>query len=273
MCYAASCAKFFFPKIDLLLKGRSFVHTRRLLTPGFLVLFLVSSTAAQHAALHSAVMPTPQDKSSWLERHETINARIEQGQANLLWIGDSIIEGWEDSGKSVWDHYYAHRQAVNLGISGDRTEHVLWRLDHGNIKDIAPALAIVMIGQNNGPHNSAEEIAEGITAIVERLRSNLPDAKILLLGVFYRGEKPDNEWEKLSAVNRTIAALADNAHVFYRDVNYCFHREDGTINPRLMPDYEHPGEEGYALWAQAMEGIISRLLGDNAIDGASPYLR
>ena len=87
--------------------------------------------------------------------------RLKTGHANVLWIGDSIVERRETHGKTVWDKYYAHRDAVNLVIGGDKTENVLWRLDPCNIECVSPRLAIVMIGQNNGGSNTAEEIGEG----------------------------------------------------------------------------------------------------------------
>ena len=230
------------------------------------ILLLMLSGCSGTVAEHSAVYPVPRDKPSWGLRQEAMNTRVQEGNVGLLWIGDSIAEGWEEDGKAVWDRYYAHRDAVNLGISGDRTEHVLWRLDNSRLEGLSPALAIVMIGQNNGPHNSAEEIAEGITAIVERLRIRLPDMKVLLLGVFYRGAEADEEWEKLRSVNGRIAQLADNVSVYYRDVNHYFQDDEGKISQQLMPDYEHPNEEGYALWAAAMEGIVSRLMGDDPVE-------
>ena len=104
-----------------------------------------------------AVMPVPKDKPAWFERHEAMNAKVKAGGIDLIYIGDSIVQFFETKGLDVWNRYYAPRKALNLGISGDRTQHVLWRLEHGNIDGISPKLAIVMIGQNNGGHNSAQQ--------------------------------------------------------------------------------------------------------------------
>jgi beta-glucosidase len=103
-------------------------------------------------------------------------------------IGDSITQGWADEGGRIWDAYYGRRRAVNLGFNGDRTEHVLWRLDHGEVEGIAPKLAVVMIGTNNTGvrHDPPEETAAGIQAILAILRTRLPGTKILLLDVFPR---------------------------------------------------------------------------------------
>ncbi len=211
---------------------------------------------------NSATLPIPMDQPEWLQRHESMNERVKAGPVQLLWIGDSIVQNWEKQGKAVWDKYYAGREAVNLGISGDRTEHVLWRLDHGNIDGISPKLAIVMIGQNNGGHNSAEEIAEGVTAVVAKLREKLPDTKILLLAIFYRGEKPNEEQTKLAKANDIVSKLDDGQRVFYLNVNQVFLRPDGTIPSSLMPDFEHPSAEGHRIWAEAIEPKVAELLGE-----------
>ena len=117
-----------------------------------------------------------------------MNARVKQGNVDLIFIGDSITHGWEEAGKDVWQKFYGKRNAVNLGIGGDQTQHVLWRLDHGNIDGISPKLAVIMIGTNNaGSGQQPEQIAEGIKAIVEQLRAKLPETKILLLAIFPRG--------------------------------------------------------------------------------------
>src|SRR4029453_623056 len=113
--------------------------------------------------------------------HQAINARAKQGHVDLIYVGDSIVQLYEKQGKDTWDRYYAPRNAVNLGISWDRTEHVLWRLDHGNLDGISPKLAIVMIGQNNGPHNTAEEIGAGVTAVGPKTPAKPPAPKSCFL--------------------------------------------------------------------------------------------
>src|ERR1035441_2218098 len=128
-----------------------------------LSLFLVATALAVACpcfADNSAVVPVTRTNAGWIQRHESMNQRARQGRVDLIYVGDSIVEHFNNQGKEVWAHYYAVRNALNLGIGGDRTEHVLWRLDHGNIDGIAPKLAIVMIGQNNGGHNTGEAIRE-----------------------------------------------------------------------------------------------------------------
>ena len=129
------------------------------------------------AATHSAVTPVPRE-GSWMERHRSFNERVQanQDQIDLVFIGDSITEGWERRGRLVWESYYAHRKALNLGIGGDRTQHVLWRLDHGNLEGIHPKVAVIMIGTNNSKddRNTATEMVDGVRAVVAKLRSSIP---------------------------------------------------------------------------------------------------
>ena len=165
----------------------------------------------------------------------------------------------------MWAHYYADRNALNLGISGDRTEHVLWRLDHGNIDGIKPKLAIVMIGQNNGGHNTAEEIAEGVTAVVQRLRAKLPETKILLLAIFQRREKPTPERAVLDKANEIVSKLADGKTVYYMDINHIYVQPDGSIPKSLMYDFEHPTPLGHKVWAEAIEPKVAELMVDKPV--------
>jgi lysophospholipase L1-like esterase len=226
------------------------------------VLFISRATFAQ--TTNTAVIPVPMNKPGWMERHESMNAKARQGKVDLIYIGDSIVQRYEGVGKPIWDHYYAPRNALNLGISGDRTQHVIWRLDHGNIEGITPKLAIVMIGQNNGGHNTATEIAEGVTEVVKRIRTKLPKTKILLLGIFQRREKPTPERAALAEANQIISKLA-NSSITYMDINSVFVQPDGTIPASLMPDYEHPSEFGFKRWAEAIETKVAELIGDKPI--------
>jgi len=210
-----------------------------------------------------AVVPAPQTASWWTTQHEHTLARIRQGEVNLLFIGDSITQGWADEGRQIWDAHYGHRHAVNLGVSADRTEHVLWRLDNGEIEGIAPKLAVVMIGTNNTSqrHDPPEETAAGIQAILTTLHTRLPGTKVLLLGVFPRSPSVDDSLRRVNAaINDRISAFADNQHVFFLDLTRHFLDDQGRLSQDLMPDYLHPSERGYQVWADGMEDVIRKLL-------------
>jgi beta-glucosidase len=152
---------------------------------------------------------------------------------------------------------------VNLGFNDDRTEHVLWRLEHGEIEGIAPKLAVVMIGTNNtgARHDLAEETTAGIQAILTTLRKGLPGTKILLLGVFPRSPSADDPLRRLNdAINDRLRAYADNRHIFFLDLSRQFLDDRGRLSQDLMPDYLHPSERGYQVWADGMEDEIRKLL-------------
>ncbi len=226
--------------------------------------FAVAQTGLKTRAPDRAaatVTPVPR-AGGWMKRHESINANVRKGDAQLLMIGDSITQGWEGKGaREVWQKYYGNRHAVNLGIGGDQTQHVLWRLDHGNVDGIHPKLAVLMIGTNNSGSNTPEQIAAGVKAIVEKLRSSLPATKVLVLAIFPRGANSQNPFRKVNeAANEIISKLADNQHVFYLDIGKKFLKEDGTLTKDIMPDLLHLSPQGYEIWASSIEPTVARLM-------------
>jgi lysophospholipase L1-like esterase len=222
-----------------------------------------SAAIAQEAKKPATVQPVGKSNEAWwMARHKAMNERVKKGNVDLLMIGDSITQGWEGN-KKIWDKYYATRNAVNLGIGGDQTQHVLWRLENGNIDGISPKLAVLMIGTNNAGGSSSEDIAAGIKAIVEKLRAKLPQTKVLILGIFPRGTNNDDRLRKINMKASEIAAkLADDKMIFYLDIGPKFLASDGTLSKDIMPDLLHPNGKGYQIWAEAMEPEVARLMGE-----------
>jgi beta-glucosidase len=224
----------------------------------------LAARAGADDKLPSTVEPMPREGKQWTDRHESFNKRVKEGNVDLVFIGDSITQGWEGAGKEAWAKYYAKRNAVNLGIGGDRTQHVLWRLDHGNIDGIAPKAAVLMIGTNNsnGSDNTAEEIGAGITAIVNKLREKLPNTKVLVLAVFPRGAKPNPQREKNAKASEIAAKLADNQMVYYLDIGPKFLAADGALSKDIMPDLLHLSPKGYEIWADSIEPTLAQWMGE-----------
>ncbi len=225
-----------------------------------------AATAAEPAAVAdtpTTVKPVPRE-GGWMDRHNSFNERVKKGDVDLLLIGDSITQGWEGAGKDVWAKHYAPRKAVNLGIGGDRTQHVLWRLENGNIEGIKPKLAVLMIGTNNsnGTDNTAEEIAAGIEAIVKKLRSDLPETKVLILAIFPRGEKPNPQREKNAKASEIASKLADDKMIYFLDIGPKFLTDDGTLTREIMPDFLHLTPQGYTIWAESIEPTVANLMGE-----------
>lgn len=227
------------------------------------VAFSLSMSAAysqETKTAHDAVTPVPRD-SKWMKRHEAMNARVAQGNVDLVFIGDSITQGWEGKGKEAWNEFYGKRNAVNLGIGGDRTQHVIWRLDNGNLEGIKPKLAVIMIGTNNSKTNSSEEIADGIEVIVDQLKAKTPETEILLLGIFPRGATPDTPQRQVNEkTNEIVSKLADGTQIHYLDIGKQFLQDDGTLSKEIMPDLLHLSEKGYRIWAESIESKVADLM-------------
>jgi len=214
---------------------------------------------ATSPASNSAIEAKP--RNDWMLHHERLVEAARKGGYNLVFVGDSITQGWGGSGRDVWARQYGRFKPLNLGISGDRTENVLWRLRHGEFDGLKPKAVVVMIGTNNVRSNTGPQIAEGVTAIVKEIEQRSPSSRILLLGVFPRGHEPGTpERKKLAEVNEIISKLDDGKTVFYLDIGEKFLSPDGTISKEIMPDFLHPNAAGYQIWASAMAPKLAQLL-------------
>lgn len=241
-----------------------------------LALILLVWFAPAPGSAHAVIVPVPRVEPSWWHRQQELNQRVAEAgvHAEMIFVGDSITQRWETDGKEIWARYYAHRNAVNLGISGDRTQHVLWRLDHGNLEGIEPKVAVVMIGTNNVTSAPAcvAEVAAGVTAVVSKLREHLPQTRIVLVAIVPRGEHPSALRGNVLQINQIIRKLADEQNVFWVDFGYRLVRDDGTIPPELMRDHLHLTALGYQFWAEALEEKLPGLLGDAPVCAAGAGL-
>ena len=212
---------------------------------------------------HVATLPVDRDEPWWGERFAAARERVLRGDHRVLFLGDSITQGWETAGSEAWEADWAALGALNLGFSGDRTQHLLWRLRNGHLSNASARVAVVMIGTNNARDDSPQQIADGVTAVVGELREELPDLRVLLLGVFPRGAGPDDPLRLVNAaVNERIARLADGEHVHFLDLAPRFLEADGTLSKEVMPDLLHHSPRGYSIWSEAIRGPVRDLLGD-----------
>lgn len=202
--------------------------------------------------------PTKAGAYDWMGRHNEVVARVKQGDVGLLMIGDSITHGWNED---LWKQYYAPRKAVNLGFGWDGTQHVLWRLQHGEVDGIEPKAAVLLIGTNNIGGSSVEDVAQGISAVVDELQKRLPKTQILVLGVFPRGELPTDPLRgKIKDLNLKISALGKRPNVSFLEIGEAFLAPDGSISKDTMPDFLHLTPAGYRKWVDAMEPTLGRLM-------------
>ena len=213
--------------------------------------------------VNSATIPaTRGDEKRWRERNASMTQLAKKAKPRIVFLGDSITQGWEGRGKAVWNDFYAKRDAVNLGIGGDRTEHIIWRLTHGNLGKMQPELVVLMIGTNNTGHfmQSPDEVADGVAEILSILKERLPKTKVVLQAIFPRGKTPFDEARLNNvAINERIRSFADSDTVHYLDIGDVFLQADGSISPDVMPDYLHLSETGYRMWADALEPTLQSL--------------
>jgi beta-glucosidase len=204
----------------------------------------------------------------WPQRHE---AKLEEvrrlkaagTQPELVFIGDSITNGWETAGKPVWEVNFAKYHALNLGYGGDYTENVLWRLQHGELDGYDAKVVTLMIGTNNTGNRQEDPAttAAGIHRVIDEIQQRQPQAKVLLLAIFPRDKWPNANSRQINeAINKIIATYADGKRVFFLNINAALMNPDGTLSESIFPDLLHPNEAGYVRWATQITPTVERLM-------------
>ncbi len=208
---------------------------------------------------------------TWRDQHDAINRIGESGPLDLVFLGDSITQSWGGPGRkvgapasAVWDEFFGAKRAANFGISGDRTQHVLWRIQNGNFDRIAPKLIVLMIGTNNLRHDSPEAIARGTVQVVADLVQKCPTSNVLVCSVL-RG-KDDTDPLRVKArklnelVERRIRGISIDDRVHFADLESVFYDEKGVADAKLMRgDFVHFQVAGYRAWAQAVAPLVREL--------------
>lgn len=210
--------------------------------------------------------PAPQLAwSGWFPRvYGNLEAAKKKSESiRVIFDGDSITDGWQTGeGRQIWPEFQEKYGAFDFGISGDRTEHVLWRLAQGQVEGLKPRLILLMIGTNNLGSNTTEEIAEGIKTIVKEYREKCPEAVILLQGIFPRSPSADDPARaKIKSINELIASLHDDKNVVFIDFGQKFLESDGSLSPEIMPDYLHLSPQGYGIWAETIRPYLEQYAG------------
>lgn len=210
-----------------------------------------------------SVRPKMKMDMDWLVRHFEAQVRLNQEKPGILFIGDSITQFWENEGAPVWREKYAERKALNLGVAGDQTGHVLWRLKHLDWKGASPSAIVLLIGINNiFDGQPAEDIRDGIAVVIRRLKELFPESGIILLGLFPAGLQHESESRTtIRRLNLMLDNLAEREkEVRFLDLGSKFLETGGRLRTDLMPDHVHLSERGYRVWAEAMDDTLSFLL-------------
>jgi lysophospholipase L1-like esterase len=212
----------------------------------------------------AAPRPGPDGKplASFLRSHESFLAVAKKGEAKVVFLGDSITAGWNGQ-KALFEKEFGQYQAANFGIGGDRTQHVLWRVENGEFDGLKPKAVVLMIGTNNSgaADNSPEQIAAGIKNIIAAIHQRSPETKVLLLAIFPRGATEANNLgrAKNQAVNALIAKFDDGQKVHFLDIGAKFLKPDGTLEKAIMPDLLHLNAASYQIWADAIREKLASL--------------
>ncbi len=208
-----------------------------------------------------------QTPHAWDDFHKQFLERARQGGIDLLFLGDSLAQGWGDaSQKDLWKNYFEPYKAANFGLGGDRTQQVLWRISNGEIDGIAPKVIVLSIGTNNlWVGDSAEKIAAGINAIVQLLRQKLPKTRILLLGILLRRRKAARmkSARRSGSLMSVLQKLADGANVRFIDAGSKLVDAAGNIDPDkdfYQPDHVHLKTKGYEILAVAIKPVLIEML-------------
>ena len=231
---------------------------------------------------NSAIVPAPkleEDGYDWQARHAEILRIQKEVNPELVFVGDSITHAWgglpgtgaRHTGEKVLRTAFAGHRILNLGFGWDRTQNVLWRLNHGELDGVHPRAIVLLIGTNNtsdtshARKNTAAEIVEGIREILRRLRAKAPAARIILMGVLPREAKPDHPRRlEINEVNRRLAAEfghpARGAGVVYLNIGPKLVEPDGTVSRAVLSDFCHPTEHGYQIWADALQPLLKPVL-------------
>ncbi|MFN8826139.1 MAG: GDSL-type esterase/lipase family protein [Planctomycetota bacterium] len=231
--------------------------------PLFAALLLVPALAAlaptapqdpRPAANHVATTPMPRTDQGILERQASCVQRAKAaGPTDVVFVGDSITQGWEEGGREAFDRHFAKFTTLNLGVSGDRTEHVLWRLQEAPLTKAQPKVVVLLIGTNNLGHRSstAEQTLDGVLAVLRLLRAQAPQARILVCETFPRGERINPMRGDILQVNQAVRGQLD-ANAKALAIGDRWVQKDGTIDKADMPDFLHLSAAAYDQWAQAL---------------------
>ncbi len=231
---------------------------------------LASTMPAQKDQAHSAtkspaVTAQPRIAEWWFARHAEKIGLMSKGDIDLLMVGDSITNNFDTVGLKVWQEHFVPRKAINLGFGGDRTNHVLWRLDHLPKLKVSPKGAVVMIGTNNicWGSDKPQQAAHGVQAIARKLNSLYPEMKILVLGVFPRRREASHAHRKqIVELNSYLPGLVGEIpNAKFLDIGKEFLDERGFLSKEMMPDTTHPSAEGHRIWAAAIKPELDRMLG------------
>jgi lysophospholipase L1-like esterase len=236
-----------------------------------LVVAFVLTAAPVAGNADAPLAPASKKDDSWQARHKALVERAKKGDAALVFLGDSLTQGWELEGSEAWQKRFTPLKAANFGITGDKAQNVLWRIAEGKeLQGLKPRVVVLLAGTNNLGSNRhgqltlapdpPQAIAECIAAVTGQLRKELPDSRILLLGILPRAAGADAPVrERIQDVNKRLASLTGD-NLRFLDLGSKFLDKDGRIPEELMPDALHLSPKGYEILADALAPVLEDML-------------
>lgn len=252
------------------MKMKRFRFIRAYCIAGLFCLLLTHQLGAQTSTTNTAIIPVPKlenDSYDWYKRHDEVLACQKAINPQIVMIGDSITHFWGGepkanhlNGPNAWKETYGDIPVLNMGFGWDRTQNVLWRLEHGEFDGLHPKKLVLNIGTNNfsptknARANSPAEICEAIIVICDKIRAKSPDTRIIVMGVLPRGNKPTDHWRpKIKELNALLAGKLKGMNgITFLDIWDKMLEPDGTLSKDIMPDSTHPSEKGYSIWGKAL---------------------
>jgi lysophospholipase L1-like esterase len=225
--------------------------------------------------------PAPRTDANSKLAHEQLLDKARRGGIDLYFVGDSITRRW---GATDYPAFLAHWQsqfhgwnAANFGWGGDTTQNILWRLENGELDGVNPKVVVLLAGTNNvgttvppgGYEEKAADIARGVGAIVQTIRTKAPRATILLMGIFPRNDNIE-VMPTIRSINARLAALADGRQIRFLDISDRLADANGRLRPGMSPDGLHLAIPGYDAWADALRPHLTELLGPRAKEDHAP---
>ncbi len=212
-----------------------------------------------------AVIPSSRNYWWWEKRNKHLIEELKiKKNTKLLFVGNSITHYWENEGREIWNTYYSKYNPLNLGLGGDQTQHILYRLNQYDFSEINPKVSVVLAGTNNlALGYSPEDTALGVKKIVDKLKNVLPSTSIILLALFPRGHKPNHLRKLVKSTNSILSkSFHNDKQVHFLDLGAHFMDKDKVISSEIMGDYLHLTSKGYRIWARKMDPQLIKLLSE-----------
>lgn len=226
-------------------------------------------SGSDEVVLPACMVPVPRPNGAD-GRQEEVLRRVREAKApvRVVFVGDSITQGWEDAGAAAWARDFEPMGALQIGVGGDRTEHVLWRLEKAPLTPLDPEVIVLMIGTNNAStgRDSGELVVRAVRAVVDTLLQQCPRARVIVLDIPPRGQRMNPLRGLVLQVNQALSQVPWNERVSFLRVGDEFVRGDGSLDEAAMPDFLHFSPSGYERWARSIRPAVS-----SALQGHAPH--